>query len=109
MTGGSVPPLKNIRFSAYERLDQTRLLQRRVRAATLHRLEALGGDRYRYLFVEFGEKDRLLLHIDLAAALANRIELGRTRAVRIPATDAGALSCYVACTCHSPHILRHIA
>ena len=48
------------------------------------------------LFVEFRNKKRLLLQIDLAASAARRVEFGRAGAVGIAAADLALFSCDVA-------------
>lgn len=80
---------------------QASLLERCVRATLLHGFETLSRNGNRYLFIEFGEKYGLGLEVDLAATLAGRVKFGGTRAVGVPACDAGSLSCYCACSCHS--------
>ena len=50
---------------------------------------------------EFGDKHSLLLEVDMAAALARRVELGRADTIRIPTAYLGVLSCDCAYSCHS--------
>ena len=86
--------------------DETSLFEGEVGSALFHRFEALGryidGD----LFSDLRHKKRLLLDVDLAAALAGRVELGRADAVRIPASNLGFAACYVAYACHICEIIR---
>lgn len=51
--------------------------------------------------VEFGDEEGLFLDVDLAAACARGVKLGRADAVGVPATDAGSFSCDVADLCHN--------
>ena len=77
-------------------------------AALSHRLQAFCRYIYRDFLAEFGNEDRFLLDIHQAAACPRRVELGRTRAVRIPAADLRFLACDDALLCHSGGILTHV-
>ena len=89
-------------------LYETRFLERDEGSALLHSLEPLGRDTDGDLLAELGDEERLLLEVNLATALAGRIELGRTRAVRIPTADLGLRSCDIAYTCHSRGTLARL-
>jgi hypothetical protein len=80
--------------------NETRQLEGLVRSALFHGLETLGRNGDSDLFAELGDEKSLVLEVDLAAALARRVEFGRARAVGIPASNAGSLACYVANSCH---------
>jgi len=69
-----------------------------VRAPLLEDLEAFRGNGNGDLLVEFRHEDGLLLHVDATPLLPGRVELGRTRAVRIPTSDAAPLPSYDAYT-----------
>lgn len=65
-------------------------------ATLFHSLETFGRDVDGDLFAELGDEKGFLLQIDLTAALAGRVELGRTGAVGVPPAYSRALTCYVA-------------
>jgi len=81
--------------------DEACLFEGEVGATLFHGLKALGGDIDGDLLADLRHKKRLLLDVDLAAALAGRIELGRADTVRIPTPDLALLPRYVACACIS--------
>ena len=86
------------------RLDETCFLQCDEGATLFHGLEAASGYAYGDLLADLRNEKSLLLEIDLAAALAGRVELGSTDTVRIPAAYLGFCTCYVA---NSSHIALH--
>lgn len=88
------------RENCEERLDKSGLLERQKRSTLLHRLESFCRYTDSDLLAEFRNEKGLGLEIYLAAALARRVEFGRTDAVGVPTADLGFLSCYVACACH---------
>ena len=87
-------------FFIWKLLDHACLLESEVRAALLHRLEALGRDGDSHLLVEFRDEKRLCLQIHLATTCAGRVEFGSARAVGIPTADLGFFTCYFADACH---------
>ncbi len=66
-------------------LDETGFLERQKRSALLHRLESFCRYADSDLLAEFRNEKSLGLEIHLAAALARRVEFGRTDAVGVPA------------------------
>lgn len=88
------------RTNRKEGLDEAGFLERQKCAALLHCLETFCRHADGYLLAELGNEKGLRLEVDLAAALARRIEFGRTDAVGVPAADLRFLSCYVTCACH---------
>jgi hypothetical protein len=89
-------------------LNETSGAEGLVDAALLHGLDALCGNVDRHLPIELRDENGLLLDVHLLAGLAGRVELGRTRAVRIPACDAGSFAGYDAFTCHSRDTIRYV-
>ena len=81
--------------------NKTSGFQCKICASLFHRLETFCGNTYGDFLAEFGDEKSLRLEIDLAAALAGRVEFGRTRAVRIPPADLRCFASDVTYSCHT--------
>lgn len=72
-----------------------------IRPPLFHGFQALSRDGYRDFFAELGDEERFLLEIYLTAARARRVELRRTRAIRIAASHSRLLTSDCTFSSHS--------
>src|SRR3989338_7628533 len=86
-------------------LNKTCFCESQKCSAFLHRFQSFCGNGDGHFFAEFGDEKGLGLQIDLPAALARRVEFGRTRSVGIAPADLGFLASDVTRFCHSPSTL----
>ncbi len=82
-------------------LDQLCFLQCRVRPVLSDGAKSLGRNFYNHMLVEFWNVDATLLEIWLSAHFATRIELCRTSAIAVAATNLGLLARDFALLCHT--------
>jgi len=87
-------------------LEKTGSFESFIGAVFVDGLDSVGRKCNRYLFVEFRNEESLLLQINLAALLASRVELRRTRTVTVASADLRFFSCYYTFFCHS---VRHVS
>lgn len=86
-------------------LNDACLLQGRICTVLLDGAHAGGGDVDEDHLAELRDKNAALGEVRASADLASWVELGSTRAVRIPPANLRALAGYFTCSCHSPRML----